>query len=93
MMKMPAPWGVLTVKADIGDAILCVQKLNLVIAVTSKEHKRQMLLHSRGRRAPGSASASPKQAHFKEDPNLTKKVALTIHGSRFVTVGACITDK
>ena len=35
MMKMPAPWGVLTVKADIGDAVLCVQKLNLAIAATS----------------------------------------------------------
>ena len=31
MMKMPAPWGVLTVKADVGDAVLCVQKLNLAI--------------------------------------------------------------
>ena len=35
MMKMPAPWGVLTVKADDGDAILCVQKSNLAIAATS----------------------------------------------------------
>ena len=35
MMKIPAPWGVLTVKADVGDAVLCVQKLNLAIAATS----------------------------------------------------------
>ena len=35
MMKMPAPWGVLTVKADVRDAILCVQKLNLAIGATS----------------------------------------------------------
>ena len=34
MMKMTAPWGVLTVKADVGDAVLCVQKLNLAIAAT-----------------------------------------------------------
>ena len=31
MMKMPAPWGVLTVKADVGDAVMCVQKLNLAM--------------------------------------------------------------
>ena len=35
MMKMPAPWGVLTVKANVSDAILCVQKLNLVVVATS----------------------------------------------------------
>ena len=29
MMKMPAPWGVLTVKADVGDAVPCVQKLKI----------------------------------------------------------------
>ena len=63
MMKMPAPWGVLTVKADVGDAILCVQKLNLAIVATSatyKEYRRQMLLHSPGtRRAPGAQRLSP----------------------------------
>ena len=35
MMKMPAPWGVVMVKANVGDAVLCVQKMNLTIAATS----------------------------------------------------------
>ena len=35
LMKMPAPWGLLTVKADIGDAVMCVEKLNLAIGATS----------------------------------------------------------
>ena len=51
MMKMPVPWGVLTVKADIGDVVLCVQKLNLAIAATYKEYRRLMLLHSLGTRS------------------------------------------
>ena len=28
MMKIPAAWGVIKVKADVDDAIFCVQKLN-----------------------------------------------------------------
>ena len=40
-----------------------------------------------------TASASPKQAHFKEDPKMTKKVALTHDGSRCITIGAHLTDK
>ena len=35
MMKMPAPWAVLTVKADGGGAVMCVEKLNLAIVATS----------------------------------------------------------
>ena len=34
MMKLPVPWEVLKVKADVGDVVLCVQKLNLAIAAT-----------------------------------------------------------
>ena len=33
--QMPAPWGVLMVKVDVRDAVLCIQKLNLAIAATS----------------------------------------------------------
>ena len=98
MMKMPAPWGVLTVKADVGDAVLCVQKLNLAIAVTSGDlqgvHGADAAAFSGDEESPGgSTSASPKPAHFKEDPKMTKKVALTSDGSRSITIGARLTDK
>ena len=60
MMKMPASWGVLTVKDDVGDIVLCVQKLNLAIAATYKEYRRLMLLHSTEmRRAPGAQHLPP----------------------------------
>ena len=97
MMKMPAPWGVLMVKADIGDAVLCVQKLNLAIAATSGDLKgvqeADAVAFSGDEESPGgSMSVSPKPTHFKEDPKMTKKVALTPDGSRSITIGARLTD-
>ena len=79
MMMIPAPWGVLTVKANVGDAVLCVQKLNLAIAATLGNLQR--------------AQEAGDVAHFKEDPKMTKKVALTHDGSRSITIGARYTDK
>ena len=35
MMKIPAAWGVIKVKADINDAIFYVQKLNQTVAMTA----------------------------------------------------------
>ena len=98
MMKMPAPWGVLTVKADVGDAVLCVQKLNLAIAATSGDlqgvQEADAVAFSGDEESPeGSTSISPKPAHFKEDPKMTKKVALTPDGSRSITIGAHFIDK
>ena len=98
MMKMPAPWGVLTVKADIGDVVLCVQKLNLAIAVTSgdlqgAQEAGVVAFSGDGESPGGSASTSPKQAHFKEDLKMTKKVVITLDGSRSITIGARLTDK
>ena len=90
--------GVLTVKADVGDAVLCVQKLNLAIAATSGDLQGAQEAHavafSGDEESPrGSTSASPKLAHFKEDPKMTKKVALTHDGSRSITIGTRLTDK
>ena len=98
MMKMPAPWGVLTVKADVEDAILCVQKLNLAVAATSGDPQGAqdadtVALPGDGESLGDSTSVSPKQTHFKEDPKMTKKVALTPDGSRSITIGARLTDK
>ena len=64
MMTMSAPWGVLRVKVDIGDAILCVQKLNLVVAVTLGDpHEVQdadaFSFSGEGEYPGGSRSASP----------------------------------
>ena len=41
----------------------------------------------------GSTSAAPRPAHFKEDPKMTKKVALTPDGSHSITIVARLTDK
>ena len=35
MMKIPAAWGVIRIKADVHDAIYCVQKLNQTVATTA----------------------------------------------------------
>ena len=35
MIKIPAAWGVIRIKADVDDAIYCVQKLNQTVAVTA----------------------------------------------------------
>ena len=88
----------LTVKADIADAILCVQKLNLTVGVTSDDPQMVqeadvVAFFGDGESPGGSTSASQKQAHFKEDPKMTKKVALTHDGSRYITIGARLTDK
>ena len=98
MMKMTAPWGVLTVKANVGNVVLCVQKLNLAIAATSDDLQgvqgTDVVAFSGDEDSPrGSTSVSPKPAHFKEDPKMTKKVALTPDGSRSITIGARFTDK
>ena len=98
MMKMPALGGVLTVKANIGDAIMCVQKLNLAIPATSSalqgaQEADVVVFSGDGESPGGSALASPKQAHFKEDPKMTKKVALTHDGSRYITISARLNDK
>ena len=98
MVKMHAPWGVLMVKTDIGDAVLCVQKLNLAIAATSGDlqgvHGADVVAFSGDEESPGgSTSASPKLAHFKEDLKMTKKVALTLDGCPSITIGARLIDK
>ena len=63
-MKMSAPWGVLRVKADVRDAVLCVQKLNLAIAATSGDlqgaHEADAVAFSGDEESlGGSTSASP----------------------------------
>ena len=35
MLKIPAPWGVIKVRADIDDAIYCVHQLNQTVATTA----------------------------------------------------------
>ena len=39
MMKIPAAWGVIKVKADVDDAIYCIQKLNQTVAATANTHQ------------------------------------------------------
>ena len=98
MMKMPTPWGVLTVKADVGDAVMCVQKLNLAVAATSVDPQRVQeadaaAFFGDGESPGGSTSAFPKLAHFKEDPKMTKKVPLSPDGSHSITIGTRLTYK
>ena len=89
---------VLTVKDNVGDAVLCYQKLNLAIAATSGDlqgvQEADAVAFSGDDESPGgSTSSSPKPAYFKEDPKMTKKVALTSDGSRSITIGARLSDK
>ena len=90
MMKIPAAWGVIKVKANVDDAIYCIQKLNQMVAATASIRQRIL----RGRRVPGgSASTSSKKAPFHGDPQMTKMVELTSDGVRTVTIGAHLADE
>ena len=98
MMKIPAVWGVITIKADVDDAIFCVQKLNQTVAATSDVPQNVLevgvgAFSGDGGYSEGSTSTSFKKASFHEDPQMTKKVALTSDGSRSITIGARLTDK
>ena len=100
MMKIPAAWGVIKVKADIDDAIYCIQKLNQMVAVMVTADTRQDAQDTGAGALPGgggypggSASTSSKTAPFHGDPQMTKKVALTSDGSRTITIGARLIDK
>ena len=98
MMKIPAAWGVIKVKADVDDAIYCVQKLNQMVAATADTWQD---VQDAGTDAPlkgggnpgGSATAASKRAPFRGDPQMTKKVALMSDGSRAITICAHLTDK
>jgi hypothetical protein len=98
MLKIPAPWGVIKVRADIDDAIYCVHQLNQTVATTAdipqgvQEDDDGALPGGEGHPG-GSTSTPPKKAPFHGDPQLTKKVALTSDGVRSITIGARLTDK
>ena len=86
------------VKADTDDAIYCVQKLNQTVAATADTRQD---VQDAGGDAPlggggnpgSSAPAACKRAPFRDDPQMTKKVALTSDGSRTITIGAHLIDK
>ena len=98
MLKIPAAWGVIRVKADIDDAIFCVQKLNQTVAATADTRQDMQDASADatlggGGNPGGSAPAASKRAPFRGDPQMTKKVALTSDGSRTITIGAHLIDK
>ena len=98
MMKIPAAWGVIKVKADVDDAIYCVQKLNQTVGVTASfrqgVREADVGAFSGDEGFPGgSAPTSSKKAPFHGDPQMTKKVALTSDGVRTITIGAHLADK
>jgi hypothetical protein len=92
MLKIPAPWGVIKIHADIDDAIYCVQQLNQAVAITADVP--QGVQEDDAGVPPGGSTSTPlKKAPFHGDPQLTKKVALTSDGVRSITIGARLTDK
>ena len=97
-MTIPAAWGVIRVKADIDDAIFCIQKLNQTVAATADNRQDMQdagvdATLGSGRNPGSSAPAASKRAPFRGDPQMTKKVALAGDGSRTITIGAHLTDK
>ena len=92
MLKIPAPWGVIEVRADIDDAIYCVHQLNQTVATTA-DIPQGVQEDDDGALPGGSTSTPPKKAPFHGDPQLTKKVALTSDGVRSITIDARLTDK
>ena len=106
MLKIPAPWGVIKVKADIDDAIYCVHQLNQTVAIMADVPKGvqedDVGAISGGEGHLGGSTSTPSK-NKKRDPDpdkrvivtepLTKKVALTSDGSRAITIGAHLTDK
>ena len=98
MMKIPAAWGVIRIKADTDDAIYCIQKLNQTVAATADTRQDVQdtgadATLGGGGNPGGSAPAASQRAPFHRNPQMTKKVALTSDGSRTITIGAHLIDK
>ena len=69
MMKIPTAWGVIWVKADVDDAIYCVQRLNQTVA--AMEDTRQDVQDAGADAAPGGGAnpgarrqQPPRRRHF-----------------------------
>ena len=82
-LKMPAEWGVITVKADKKDAVFCVEQMFRATAVPTPGNTDE----------PSSSAPRPAKKLLTEGVQLTKQVPLCDDGSHPVTIGAHLPAK
>ena len=83
-LKMPAEWGVITIKADKKDAVLCVEQMFRAAVAATPGNADE----------PGSSAPCPtKKKLLTEGGQLTKQVPLCDGGSHPVTIGANLPAK
>ena len=83
-LKMPANWGVITVKADKKDVVFCVEQMFRAAAAATPGNTDE---------PRASAQCPTKKKLMKKDSQLTKQVPLRDDGSHPVTIGANLSAK
>jgi hypothetical protein len=100
-LKMPASWGVLTVRANVKDVVLCIEQMFKMAVAATRGSAREDLRESSGPRAkkihaspelvPGGSIAMgpvPRKKQLKGEPQLTKKVPVDGDMTRSINIGA-----
>ena len=82
-LKMPAEWGVITVKADTKDAVFCVEQMFRAAAVASPGNIDE----------PSSSAPRPAKKLLTAGGQLTMQVPRSDDGSHPVTLGANLSAK
>jgi hypothetical protein len=108
MIKIPATWVVLTIQADIRDAVFCVVEMDKAAAAGEPSNLGEAMSEDAG---SGSSMArkrcspepiamvcegvglAPRKGRLVEEADLTKKVPLGDKTSRTFTIGAALTPK
>jgi hypothetical protein len=108
MIKIPTTWGVLTIRANIRDAIFCIMGMDKAAAAGETGNLGEAMSEDAG---PGSSMArkrcspeliamvcagvgpAPHKGKLTGEAGLTKKVPLGDGTSRTFTIGATLTPK
>jgi hypothetical protein len=102
MIKVPATWGVLTIRADIRDAVFCVAEMDKAATAGGPGNLGEAMPEDAGL-GPSSpepnamvcevVGPAPRKGKLMGEVGLTKKVPLGDGTSRTFTVGAALTPK
>jgi hypothetical protein len=108
MIKIPATWGVLSVRADIRDVVFCIAEMDKAVVAGEPSNLGEAIPEDAG---PGSSMArkrcspepiamvcegfvpAPRKGRLVGEAELTKKVPLGDGTSRTFTMGARLTPK
>jgi hypothetical protein len=108
MIMIPAIWGVLTIRLDIGDAVFCIAKMDKAVVAGEPDSLSEAMLEDAD---PGPSSAkkrfspelaamvcegvgpAPRKGKLVGEAELTKKVPLGDGTCRTFSIGAALTPE